>query len=99
MNSNQRSRISCNSPKVLRILETMHAVPGDSVQSLEAEMLSGSIKSCQALELQFSEGWRNSETTGLAASQNQENLTFGQWNEADFLNPSQVRPDHLMRSS
>lgn len=99
MGSNQRSRISSDSPKVLGILEPMRDVPGDSVQSLEAKMLSGSIKSCQALELQLSEGWRNSGTTGLSASQNQENLTFGQRNEADFLNPSLVRPDHLMRVS
>ena len=64
-------------------------------------MLLGNIRPHQALELLAVTsilGWRRSNPTwSLSASQNQEHLTFGEGNEADFLNPTQFRPDHLMR--
>lgn len=95
MSSSQESRISCRSAEILRMLT--HNAPGDSGQSLKVGALLGSMKPYQHLNcqlwLQLSR-WRNSEPTqSLPASWNQENLTFGQGKEADFLNPSQVRPD------
>lgn len=60
-------------------------------------MLLGSITPCQALELAVAtlllRGGGTQKQPGLSASQNLENLTFGQENEADFLSPSQVRHD------
>lgn len=47
----QGSGTSCSSSKVLRILGTVHNVPGDSGQSLEAGTLLRRIKPHQALEL------------------------------------------------
>lgn len=62
----------------------------------------GSVRPHQALELLAVTSilrWRRSNPAwSLSASQNQENLTFGEGNEADFLNPTQFRPDHLMRA-
>lgn len=44
-----------------------------------------------------SQGGGTRKQPGLSASQNQENLTLGQQNEAAFLSPSQVRHDYLLR--